>query len=133
MNYEELLNKAFEKLPKIKDSGERFEIPKIDLMIEGSQTIIKNFGQIASTLRRDPEHMLKFLTKELAAPGAIKQQRAIFTAKLATTAVQQKLEVYIRDYVICKECKRPDTKLVKENRITILTCEACGAKYGVKG
>jgi len=133
MNYEELLNKAFEKLPKVKDSGERFEIPKIDLMIEGSQTIIKNFVQIANTLRRDPEHMLKFLTKELAAPGAIKQQRALFTAKLATSAVQQKLEVYIRDYVICKECKRPDTKLVKENRITILTCEACGAKYGVKG
>ncbi|MBU3896942.1 MAG: translation initiation factor IF-2 subunit beta [Nanoarchaeota archaeon] len=133
MNYEELLNKAFDKLPKIKDSGERFEIPKIDLMIEGSTTIIKNFVQVSNTLRREPEHMLKFLTKELAAPGAIKQQRAVFTARLTPNAVQQKLELYVRDYVICKECKRPDTKLVKENRITILTCEACGAKYGVKG
>ncbi|MDD5416723.1 MAG: translation initiation factor IF-2 subunit beta [Candidatus Aenigmarchaeota archaeon] len=133
MNYEELLTKAFDKLPKLKDSGERFEIPKADVMTEGNQTIIKNFGQIATTLRREPEHLLKFLTKELAAPGAVKQQRAVFMTKLTQSAIQQKIETYVRDYVICKECKRPDTKLVKENRITILVCEACGAKYGVKG
>ena len=47
--------------------------------------------------------------------------------------IQDKLETYIREYVVCKECKRPDTKLTKENRITVLVCEACGAKYGVRG
>ena len=132
MDYEELLTKAFDKLPKLKDSGERFEIPKIEVTMEGNYTTIKNFAAIASALRRDPIHIMKFFTKELGAPGSIKQQRAVFQSKVPQRVIQQKLEVYVRDYVICKECKRPDTKLIKENRILILVCEACGAKYGVK-
>lgn len=132
MNYEELLNKAYEKLPKVKEGGERFEIPEIDSVMEGNQTMIRNFVQIAETLRRDPEHMLKFFTKELAAPGSIKGKMAIIQTKVMKKKIQEKLETYVREYVVCKECHRPDTKLVKENRITILICEACGAKYGVR-
>jgi len=133
MSYEELLNKAFEKLPDIKENVERFEIPNIESDIEGNQTTVRNFVQIADVIRRDPIHMLKFFTKELAAPGSIKGKLATFQTKAPRKKIQQKLETYVREYIMCKECQRPDTKLVKENRITILVCEACGAKYGVKG
>ena len=133
MSYEELLNKAFEKLPDVKETDERFEIPNIESDIEGTQTTVRNFVQIADKLRREPKHMLKFFTKELAAPGSIKGKMAMFQTKAPRKKIQQKLETYVREYVMCKECHRPDTKLVKENRITILVCEACGAKYGVKG
>ena len=133
MSYEELLDKAYEKLPKMKETGERFEIPTIESSIQGNQTIIKNFVQIADTLRRDPKHMLKFFTKELGAPGSIKGKIAIIQTKVMRKKIQEKLETYVREYVLCKECKRPDTKLVRENRITMLVCEACGAKYGVRG
>jgi hypothetical protein len=46
--------------------------------------------------------------------------------------VNKKLDEYVNRYVICKECKRPDTKLVKEDRISFLKCEACGAKSSIK-
>lgn len=133
MNYEELLDKAYEKLPKVKEGVERFIVPEIEFSVEGNQTTIKNFAQIATILRRDCQQMIKFFTKELGAPGSVKGKTAVFQTKLMKSKIQEKLEVYVREYVICKECHRPDTKLVKENRITTLTCEACGAKYGVKG
>lgn len=133
MSYEELLDKAYDKLPKIKEDIERFEIPEIDSVMEGNQTMVRNFVQVAEKLRREPEHMLKFFTKELAAPGSIKGKMAIIQTKVMKKKIQEKLEVYIREYVVCKECHRPDTKLVRENRITTLICEACGAKYGVRG
>ena len=132
MDYETLLNKAYEKLPKIEESTERFEVPSVDIMIQGRQTIIKNFSQICETLRRKPKHLLKFLTKELATPAGFDGVRATFQSKIYKTLIQKKLEVYIRDYVICKECGKPDTKLIKEDRITFLKCEACGAKASVK-
>ncbi len=132
MTYEQLLEKAYEKLPKMKAAEERFEIPKIDSMVEGNRTMIRNFVQIADALRRDPNHMLKFFTKELAAPGSIKGKMAIFQTKVMRKKIQDKLESYVREYVVCKECQRPDTKLIKENRISMLVCEACGAKYGVR-
>jgi len=132
MDYETLLNRAYENLPKVGESTERFEVPSVDIMIQGRQTIVKNFSQICEILRRKPKHLLKFLTKELATPGGFDGVRATFQSKLPQKLVQNKLEVYIRDYVTCKECGKPDTKLVKEDRITFLKCEACGAKASVK-
>ena len=132
MNYEELLNKAYEKLPKIEKYSDRFEIPAVETAIQGNQTIIKNFSQVCETLRRDPKHLLKFLTKELATPANFDGSRAILQTKIPQNLIQKKLETYIKEYVLCKECNRPDTKLTKEDRITFLKCEACGAKTSAK-
>ena len=128
MDYDSLLNKAYEKLPKTEEQKDRFKVPVAETMIQGNQTIIKNFSIIAETLRRDPAHILKFLAKELATPAGLDGTRAILQTKVSQKMVQQKLEIYVVDYVFCKECKSPDTKMVKEDRITFLKCEACGAK-----
>ncbi|MFH1473592.1 MAG: translation initiation factor IF-2 subunit beta [Candidatus Aenigmatarchaeota archaeon] len=132
MDYEKLLNKAYENLPKVEETTERFEVPEVDSMIQGRQTIIKNFSQICEALRREPKHVIKFLTKELATPAGFDGVRATFQSKLPGRMIQTKLGVYVRDYVICKECGKPDTKLVKEDRLTFLRCEACGAKASLK-
>ena len=132
MDYETLLNKAYENLPNIEKSTKRFEVPTVETMIQGRQTIVKNFSQICETLRRKPKHLLKFLTKELATPAGFDGVRATFQSKLPKKLIQNKLEAYVRDYVVCKECGKPDTKLIREDRITFLKCEACGAKASVK-
>lgn len=129
-NYENLLKRAYEKV-RAKDAGERFKMPQAEIAMEGNQTLIKNFSTICSVLRRDPKHLLKFLTKELAVPASSGQQM-ILQGKVSYSIIQQKLEEYAKEFVICKECKRPDTKLVKEDRIVSLRCEACGAKVPVK-
>jgi translation initiation factor 2 subunit 2 len=131
-NYEELLQRAMDKVPRKTGTGERFEMPKIDAVAQGSQTIIKNFGDIASKLRRDPKHIMKFLTKELASPGSTDGTRASFQGKLSYRMLVGKLELYVKEYVICKVCGRPDTKLIKEGRIDQMKCEACGAKSPVR-
>jgi translation initiation factor 2 subunit 2 len=132
MDYETLLNKAYEKLPKPVKTSDRFEIPIVETIVQGNQTIIKNFSQIYETLRRDPKHLLKFLTKELATPANFDGSRAILQSKIPQSLIQKKLEAYIKEYVFCKECGRPDTRLIKEDRIFFLKCEACGAKASVK-
>jgi len=37
------------------------------------------------------------------------------------------IDAYIKEYVICSECGRPDTHLIKSDRILTLRCDACGA------
>ena len=132
MDYEKLLNKAYEKLPEKVKTPDRFEIPIVETIVQGNKTIIRNFTQIYQTLRRDPKHLLKFLTKELATPANFDGSRLILQSRIPRSLIQKKLEAYVKDYVICKECGRPDTKLIKEDRITFLKCEACGAKASVK-
>jgi translation initiation factor 2 subunit 2 len=121
-----------DKVPKKTGTGERFEMPKIDAVAQGNQTIIKNFGDICTKLRRDPKHLMKFLTKELAAPGSTDGTLASFQGKLSYRMLISKLELYVKEYVICKVCGRPDTKLIKEGRIEQMKCEACGARSPVR-
>lgn len=131
--YETLLDEAYKKIKAVNISGERFEIPKIEGHIEGKKTILTNFFQIASYLRRSPEHFQKFMLKELAASGQKEGDRLVLNIKVSSSKINQKIEQYAKEYVLCKECKKPDTELIKEpdSRVTFIHCLACGAKHPV--
>lgn len=131
-SYESLLDEAYKKVKQVKGTGERFEIPKIEGHIEGKRTILTNFMQIASHLRRPHEHFLKFLLKELATPGQLEGDRLILNNKIPSAKINQKIEEYTNEFVLCKECKKPDTEIIKEDRLSFLRCLACGAKHSIR-
>jgi translation initiation factor 2 subunit 2 len=130
--YEELLDKAKANLPEIKQSTERFEIPKALGHIQGNRTIISNFANIVKTFNREQDHLLKFLLKELATPGNLDGQRLILGRKISASLINLKLEQYANEFVLCPICKKPDTLLIKEERVTMMKCTACGAKNPVR-
>jgi len=45
--YEAYLDRAYEKLPDIITTDERFVIPEPKIFSEGKATVLENFGQIA--------------------------------------------------------------------------------------
>ena len=130
-NYEDLLNDAYTKIKPVESKIDRFEIPKVEGHIEGTKTIITNFKQICGYVRRDCEHMLKFLLRELASPGSMKGDRLVLTRKISSSLINEKIALYVQQYVICKECKKPDTEIMKEGEFNFLHCLACGAKKPV--
>jgi len=131
-NYNQLLDQAYKKIKPITGKSERFEIPKIQGHLEGNKTILTNLQQIASQLRRDQNHLLKFLLRELATSGAIKQNRVILQRKISSKKINEKIEQYTKEFIICKECKKPDTELIKEHEFSFVHCLACGAKHSVR-
>ncbi|HKM09096.1 MAG TPA: translation initiation factor IF-2 subunit beta [Candidatus Methanomethylophilaceae archaeon] len=126
-DYLALLDRAKTDLPETIEAHERFELPELDIIQEGKITILRNFMDIADKLRREPEHLLHFLLREFGTPGEIDNRRAIFKAKISSVNISERLDQYTDTYVICAECARPDTKLVKYDRTLTLECEACGA------
>jgi len=131
-NYEELLKRAKSQLPEEKGTGERFEIPKTRYYRVGMRTIINNFKEIADALNRDPRHLMKFLTNEMATAGNLEGTRATFQGRFKQNTINRLVKIYIENLVICPVCKRPDTKILKEKRFSFLVCEACGARSSVK-
>jgi len=131
-DYEALLKRARSQLPEITSKRERLEIPRLDYSVVGMRTAIHNFKEIAEILNRDPQHILKFLTGELATAATIQESRVIFQGKFPRETLDKLLQRYMETFVICPVCKRPDTKIVKEKRLAFLLCEACGAKSSVK-
>lgn len=132
MGYEELLKEAKKNMPDVKGSRERFEIPKVSGYIQGNKTIINNFTTIAKSLGRGQEMLLKYLQRELATPAVLEGQRLVLGRKINSAFINQKIERFAKDFVLCKECGKPDTILEREDRVLILKCTACGAKSPVK-
>ena len=131
-DYEKLLDEAYGKVKKVEGAGDRFEIPKVKGHFEGKKTILTNFMQIASHIRRDINHFLKYLLKELAASGQIDGERLILNMKVPSAKINDKIESYVKEFVLCKECGKQDTELTKQDRLTFVHCLACGAKHSVR-
>jgi len=131
-DYEKLLDDARDSLPTDLFEGARFEMPKIKTIIVGNKTLIKNFRELVNTFRRDENHLLKFLLGEMATSGNIEGSQAVFQGKFSFNFIQDKVQKYADAFVLCPECKKPDTTIIKEGRIYFLRCEACGAKHPIK-
>jgi len=131
-NYEKLLKRARSQIPEVVSKRERLELPKINLSVIGMRTIAYNFKEIAEALNRDPQHMLKFLTREMATAATMQESRVIFQGKFSRETLKRLIQRYMESFVICPVCKRPDTNIVKEKRLSFLVCEACGAKSSVR-
>lgn len=128
-----MLKRGKDQLPENVRNTERFEVMRVKGLLQGNKTILSNLLQIADQLQRPPEMLLKWLSKELAARGEQKGQYTIFNTKLPSSKINEKLEQYVEQLVRCKECGRPDSKLVKQGPAWMIQCQACGAKYVAKG
>ncbi|MEM4397448.1 MAG: translation initiation factor IF-2 subunit beta [Candidatus Woesearchaeota archaeon] len=131
LDYNELLKRARNNLPESVLKTERFTVSNIRGHIQGNKTVLSNFFQIANELQREEEHFLKYILKELATPAEVKKPLLILGRKISSVTINQKIQEYTKKYVICKECGKPETALIKQDRITFLRCNACGAKYPV--
>ena len=131
-NYDELLKRARAEVPEVTLKKERLEMPRLFVSMVGMRTTISNFKEVADTLDRDPQHILKFLTREMATAATYHDGRSIFQGKFPRDTFERLLQRYMDAFVICPVCKRPDTKILKEKRLSFIVCNACGAKSSVK-
>lgn len=131
-SYEDFLKKAEEELPESIHGKDRFTIEKVKGHLEGKKTVLINLKKIAKDLRRDGNHLLKYLLRELATPGKFVKDRAIFGTKIAASSINKKINKYASEFVYCAECSKPDTQLVEEKGVIYLKCSACGSKKPVK-
>ncbi len=131
-NYDELLKRARAEVPEVTLKKERLELPRLFVTMVGMRTTISNFKEVADTLDRDPQHILKFLTREMATAATYHDGRAIFQGKFPRDTFERLLARYTESFVTCPVCKRPDTKIVKEKRLAFIVCNACGARSSIK-
>jgi len=127
LDYKNLLKRVHSVTSSQRIDDDRFKVPKVDVFYEGNTTVLKNFDKIIDVLNRDADHLLKFLLGSVGTAGEISSGRVIFQGKIPLRTVQDRLDEYVVTYVMCSECNRPDTHLVKKDRTLLIRCDACGA------
>ena len=119
-------------MPDTKGPKERFVMPVPKVYYEGKTTVLENFGAIADAFDREPEHLMKYMLQEMGTAGKIEGHRGVFQGKFAEQAIARQIDSYFEEYVVCSECRLPDTHLIKSDRVLMLKCDACGAHRPVR-
>lgn len=131
-DYDALLDRARAQIPENIRKQARWTLPVPDIMIEGSNTFIRNFTEVVSHMDRDPVHVFQFLLKELGTSGAMDGPRVHFKGRIPPKRIKQRFVSYVNMYIKCTQCGAPDTSFIREDRTTLLKCQACGATRPVK-
>ena len=77
MEYDKMLDRLYENLPKHSLSKERFEMPTAESFIQGNKTIVKNFSAILKKISRNEKHLFKYIAKETATSATVIEGRLI--------------------------------------------------------
>jgi len=134
MDYDEMLDRALEETPDIEGSSDRFDVPEPDVRQEGNVSVYENFQATVRRLSRDDDHVMKFLQNELGTSGHIDESgRVRLTGEFGERRIEDALEEYTEEFVLCSECGLPDTHIVREQGVVLLQCEACGARSATSG
>lgn len=131
-DYEKLLDRAYSQVPEENKTKARFELPQVEVLMEGNKTILKNFALVARDLRREDAHLQKFLTKDLGSYSVVSGERLIFNKKLFGKKIGDSVKKYAAEYVLCPACGKPDTAFTSMEGVKILKCEACGGWKPIK-
>ncbi len=131
-DYQALLQRAREQLPPEVYERPRFTIPKVSAFIQGPRTVIRNFKEIIDSLRREPRHLIRFLSRELATAGETRGRQAIFNGRFNTRGLDELVQRYVKEYVLCPICNGPDTDMQREERLLVLVCSVCGGRTPLK-
>lgn len=118
----------------VADPFYRYKMERLQSKVEGKgngiKTVIVNLSNVADQLARPPNYVIKYFGFELGAQTNIdpKDDRWIINGAHEATKLQDYLDGFIKKFVLCQDCKNPETVVsIKEGDI-ILDCKACGMR-----
>jgi len=121
-------------LTPVEDPEYRYKMHRVIGKVEGRgngiKTVIPNMVLVAQTLHRPPGEVTKFFGCELGAQTTYNDEteRAIVNGAHETRVLQEKLSIYIEKFVLCPNCKLPETMYKVKSGLILHNCAACGAR-----
>lgn len=116
------------------DTFYRYKMPALTQKIEGKgngiKTVVTNCADIARALNRPSAYVAKHFGFEMGAQVNMDhaKDRYIVNGAHDAKSLQDKLDIFIRNWVLCIECSNPETKLTVVGGDIISYCKACGKK-----
>merc|ERR1719420_405812 len=129
-----LLGRACKQI-KPSDQDKKLRVPELIFVPKrgGRVVVFANADIVCAKLKRDPEHIKKFMTTELCTSGeclkgGIIQLRYRWSRK-AVPNLTSVVKKYILKYVQCRSCKGFATTINREKkrRTWNMMCKSCGS------
>jgi translation initiation factor 2 beta subunit (eIF-2beta)/eIF-5 len=113
-------------LTPVDDPSYRYQMPRLIGKVEGRgngiKTVLVNISELASSLNREAPEITKFFGCEVGSQTtyAADTDRAIVNGAHIDTDLQTHLKRYIENFVLCKNCRLPETHYkIKDGTIIV--------------
>jgi translation initiation factor 5 len=121
----------------VEDPSYRYKMPRLLAKVEGRgngiKTVLVNVTDVASSLNREASEITKFFGCELGSQTTYSSQtdRAIVNGAHIPHDLQIHLCRYIENFVLCQNCRLPETHYSIKAGVVSQKCLACGHKSAV--
>jgi translation initiation factor 5 len=121
-------------LTPVEDPSYRYKMPRLVPKVEGRgngiKTVIVNVADIATSLNRDASEITKFFGCELGAQTtmSVEEDRFVVNGAHSSQDLQNLMGKYIEHFVLCKNCRLPETHYKVKGDLISQKCVACGSK-----
>ena len=117
----------------IDDPFYRYTMVKLNVIKLRNKTAIDNLDQVAKDLDRDPKLIIDFFKKKLNISITFKNNYLTLPSNVQYSNIEMVLREFIEKYVLCGECKLPETILTFDDKKTKFTLDCkCCAKQTTK-
>jgi translation initiation factor 2 subunit 2 len=125
--YDELLARVYAQMGDA-ETKKRVSVAQPKVSRLGTiRTCINNFRLISKQIERAEDHMCLFIQIEFGTTIAIDSATGLVKIKgrFSQEQIETVISKYIRDYVLCKQCKSDNTILERREGLTFLKCFNC--------
>jgi len=118
----------------VDDPSYRYKMPRIIPKVEGRgngiKTVVVNVADLATSLNRDASEITKFFGCELGAQTtmSVDDDRYVVNGAHSSQDLQNLVGKYIENFVLCKNCRLPETHYKIKGGVISQKCMACGSK-----
>jgi translation initiation factor 2 subunit 2 len=127
-SYDELLYRLHNY--KINENlQKKINLPQMEIKRVNKLSIFFNFDVYCEKLNRPLEHVANFFKTETGANISINGQNQLIIQNIINqTKCESIMKNYIKNFVMCKQCKGIVSSMIKKNGLTFLECNQCNAK-----
>lgn len=126
------IDRAYEQLELLNKNKKKPTFPQPNIISKDRKTFFINFSEMCVAIERTPDYVKKYLETETNISTSILGDGGLkFDVSIKPQQIKNIITTFIKELIICKDCKSCITTLEKDTRVLIMYCYNCNSKKSI--